>query len=646
MADKMLRTAGRDESGRAKPLSMQGEYLKTTNTEKRILQDGQYPFNPGDVWESDFLDRGDFSSSTLYLSVSLKRALRIHVEFYEFEPVDQRYVLIDEELLLEAGHSTDPIGALALQFSLRSEFYKIKIEQIDNAGSSIWNINEIRSKETINREVTRKRMLESGQYAFNAGDVWESDLLVKGDFSSSTLYLSVTLKRSLRIHVEFYELEPVDHHYYLVDEELLLESHRITNPKGALALNFALRSEFYKIKIEQIDEAGSSIWNVHEIRSKEAKDTFNLESVTNSLNDLVKSFKKQELVTKQPLTTLKLNKLFENRIKALTKGFDGRYYVINLDNTINVYEDLISGEVVETGMTFDFNTTHFKVLREGVLVTKNNDDGSCEVLYSESINGELTSVYKSPIPTDPNIDGHFFARAFGLSTYDNGVDTFVLLGVYGRGDSKKDLLFSKNGGKTMTVVKQTENFQEGVNSHWHDVEIDQFHGFLWAAHGDGNEQHGVYYSADFGETWDKVVADQPTAIVAFPNRVFFGRDDNQAGIDSVIKPKLNSDKMSYEPVYELKYPGLPAHHYYLQSPLKEGAEAYMTADISVSMEEPSMVIATGDFGESWHSVHIGSIPGEAILTNTLAMDENYIYFAGRNYGGEFILFYSKRVEWV
>lgn len=372
----------------------------------------------------------------------------------------------------------------------------------------------------------------------------------------------------------------------------------------------------------------------------------NNELTNRLIDDFQKSRISNQISTKQPLNTLNFKQLLDRPVMGFSI-YDGKHYIMDENGTIQVYNDItVDSEPIETGATINNSegqsVVHFEVTRQGVVVSRNNDDGSCELLYAPDISSEFTTTYTSPEDTEI----HSFNSAFGLKVHDNGQHTIVFVGVYGRGKSEKDLLLSTDGGETYEVVNKTRVIEPiPYNSHWHDVEIDTYHGFLWASQGDGEGSRRIIFSRDLGESWETLIenTDQPTAIIAFPNRVVFGRDGKTAGLDSVVKPKLLADEMNFQPQFELQ--GVAGQEYYAHSPVKIGSEGYLAFSISPE-KNPAMLWATGDFGETWYGVHMGDRTDVGFINTLVGIDEKHIFGLGSNWGGGLnTIYYSKKVEW-
>src|SRR5699024_7461569 len=109
--------------------------------------------------------------------------------------------------------------------------------------------------------------------------------------------------------------------------------------------------------------------------------------------------------------------------------------------------------------------------------------------HLDDISSDPILKYEAP----PNEDS-YFVGGFGLSTHTNGLQSMVLVGVYGRDDVARDLLLSVDGGKSYKVVKKTRNNDATVNSHWHGVAIDHYSGFIWAGEGDGPNNRAIHFS--------------------------------------------------------------------------------------------------------------------------------------------------------
>lgn len=335
---------------------------------------------------------------------------------------------------------------------------------------------------------------------------------------------------------------------------------------------------------------------------------------------------------------------------GFTRGYDGAFYIVHSDDLVlRKYDEIISEtpESVE-GMTWDNGLyggiSRIIVLSDGIVVftshTSSDDKQTVRVYrLNDMFDDNPTLIYQS------NGDQDFISGSnqFGVKYVDTGLNTIILAGVYGRGDYAKDLILSTDGGRSFKVIKQTKAEAEGMNSHWHDVAIDTYHGYLWASEGDSTNS-SVHFSDDLGETWRTLNAGNwyrhPTAVVPFPNKMLFGRDKGgtNPGFDTFDKPDVAEDlelsEDSFKPLREFRT-DTNAGMYYATGALQDGQEAYFSFDTS---KTPKMIAGTGDGGNSIHFLHFGA--GGAV-NHLREIDDKYIY--GET-GGTIV--YAERPVWV
>ncbi len=106
----------------------------------------------------------------------------------------------------------------------------------------------------------------------------------------------------------------------------------------------------------------------------------------------------------------------------------------------------------------------------------------------------------------------------------------IYIGEYGpKGvDQSKRVWKSPDSGKSWNIIFTAPKV-EGV--HIHLVAVDPFTQALWVSYGD--DRDGVLVSYDQGQTWNFIVASQPTSIIFTRNYIYFGEDEFQNGAVSV-----------------------------------------------------------------------------------------------------------------
>lgn len=327
-------------------------------------------------------------------------------------------------------------------------------------------------------------------------------------------------------------------------------------------------------------------------------------------------------------------------------GYDDYFYVIDSGGQLKKYEDIKSdNESIESGFNLGTNYgTPIKlvVMPEGYTLFSNLGNKAC-IYHSSSIDTAPNLVFES-------VEGHTrWIDSFGIKSYYNGLESFIMAGVYGGGQHNRELLLSVDGGQSFDIIKRTKNVdQSGTkNSHWHDVAIDTYHGVLWAIEGDGPTNQDIFYSYDLGATWETVITGnhQPTSIIPFPDKVVFGRDNFDVGLDHVVMPRTISelDKgLEIKVLQEFKK--WSAYKFFAQSPVGQGHEMYLSYFLYEDSIVPT-VIGTGDFGNTWHILFM-SVTN---IGNFFASDSDYLYaYKHSSNSGieENKVIYAKKPEWI
>jgi hypothetical protein len=273
---------------------------------------------------------------------------------------------------------------------------------------------------------------------------------------------------------------------------------------------------------------------------------------------------------------------------------------------------------------------------------------ACKVITFDDLSGTNTKV---------NLDiGDKPASSINASFWEDGVNRIVLLGDYEQGTSYPPKLYmSLDGGETFTVILEGKALPSG-NNHWHATCYDRFSGTIWASQGDGGSAT-TYFSTDLGSTWIEVSLKegkhssyaQPTLILPFPNRMVFGRDGGgiPPGLDEWVRDGKNitpSNVFLPEPALEFKdtygshtyYPSLSYTAVFPLNPLV----AYVSFPYrSSDKQEISFIFATGDGGESWHSVYAG-------LKKMIVRGTDGVNLFCTNGIGPGSIYSAKLVEWV
>ena len=133
--------------------------------------------------------------------------------------------------------------------------------------------------------------------------------------------------------------------------------------------------------------------------------------------------------------------------------------------------------------------------------------------------------------------GHVY-NEFGFTTYQN----IVLAGTYGSGPWLKEVVvyLSLDYGETWEKIFSKPNITvDAVNGHHHihDVRYDPYENVIWVCAGDDDldpHTHSfIYWSADFGKSWNKGLGFRATQVIPLPNSVVFGSD--QTGVSGAVR---------------------------------------------------------------------------------------------------------------
>lgn len=538
-----------------------------------------------------------------------------------------------------------------VDYSINSDFYYIEVE---NTGNSTLQINS-NSSETIDNlpfektenvvdNFKRKRALFAVDRTLEIGKQVISEKLNRLWFSYGQLIIRLSGER--KVNVSIIDIiggvnQP---------ERVIFEG----NSYNVITIDYTITADEYYVVVKNIGSESVQIKSTsvdvptEKLVTRDVTIKNNPDEITvpiqNSIAELAKRIGSQR-PDKYPSNSL-IFKESPLSVQTITKGTDNFFYIVNEQGLINKYESIVdSSTAVETGITW--NTAEYGKLQYLFVI----DDGV--VFFSDFNNGTnvITRIYRSnsindtPVMVYEQTDTTFsttWSRHFGMDHYYNG-QSYFLASAYGAGQNNKDLVLSLDGGKTFTVVKKTVNIDTSgtFNSHWHDVSIDHYHGLLWASEGDGPTNRHVHYSEDLGKTWVTLSGDlQPTSIVPYPDKVVFGRDNNIVGLDTLLVPNsikdLNSDLIYTQREFKTQN----SAYYFAMQPVVYRNETYISFFLYSGGNSP-MMIASGDFGQTWHGVHVGA--GQNEIYNFVLADDKYIYAYKKSSGG---LLYAKKPEWI
>ena len=652
MPNQIMRTGGKDKDNIARGfLTDEQGRMETTNTLKRVFLEKTEVLTYEQVFRSTLKKSEGYLSSRLSLSLtSNNRSLKVTIidleqltprtprVIYDGSP-NSHHLNIDFELIsdeyyieVEATHS----GGLGIQGRTSYEVLHNNVlkSTVDNVMRTGGKDKDNITREFLTDELGRiKTSSNTLKRAFStATEVLEYEQVFRSELKKSEGYLSSRLRLSLGSDKRKFKVTIIDL------EQLTPRTPRVVFDGYSngyhVNIDFELMSDEYYIDVEVTDPYGLGIQGT---RSYEIlhNNVLNLD-IEKTMLEL-----KDDVGKKAPTKPLKF-KQSPLDIQVANKGYDDYFYVVDNSGTIKKYEDIkTNGEPLETGINiwdslgFTAQINYVFVMREGITYfinegTSNSAEQRGVIYHAETINDTPTQVYKATSTS-------FWSRHFGVKEYDNGIDSVIFCGLYGgSADNGLDLLLSLDGGTTFSKVGETRN-RIGTTNHWHDVAIDTYSGYLFTSQGDTRESSSVHYSKDFGETWEVLTENmQPTAIVPFPDRVVFGRDDFKVGLDYVMKPENPSHNFK-EPKELTVFNNQQASYFFARAGISEGNEAYMTFSIYGIAKNP-IIVATGDFGKSWHGVFYS----KNNVGNFFHMDDKFVYGYNKEYDG---VIYSEKPEW-
>lgn len=645
MASDMMRIAGRNGDGKSRAITVDKyDNLKTSMTSEIQLFNEQKTIGANEELETDLINGKGFTTGQLQIMIHQdNRQVLVYIQRYR-ETGDLTVEVGDYELLHRTKSSRHTSYT---DFSL-PDLFKLKIKNISNLGlsintqSKIIMSNDNQRKDDYNIEYLSE---QPDTFSLNSDESFITNILLGDDYNNGQLKIIGNNKRKFEVFIKRYKYD--EDRGSVVTQTDYESIYKSENEEYEHLVEF-VPSTYYKLKIKNISEYGVSISSEDFVIIKTNKTREACDPKDNELYEelrLIKdSLEEVSWASKKPSTHLNFVRTeISNFEWACIGQHDDNIYVLTNDGKIEVYEDVESNEPTEIGeMELDVVNNKVKSMyssHEG-LVFFVKKDNKATILHSKDINTSPEQVYQSAV------DDTTFVYGFGTDSYSNGLKTFYLAGVYGSGDERKELLFSKDGGSSFKKIKETVGIEEGVNSHWHDVAIDTYNGFLWASEGDGETNRAVHYSMDFGVTWKLLTTEsQPTSINPLPTRVVFGRDDARPGLSYIDVPKKYEEfeslgDSSYKNLIEFKV-DVQGYAYYANKGLIRDNEVYINF-FAYDDNSPYLILGSGDFGLSWHSVFMGGFGSS--VSRFIGIDNNYIYGAV-DFEGIRTLVFSNRIEW-
>jgi len=142
----------------------------------------------------------------------------------------------------------------------------------------------------------------------------------------------------------------------------------------------------------------------------------------------------------------------------------------------------------------------------------------------------------------------YFSENYGQSIKDNDV-IFTSYGDKDAMNPPRFMYLSRDYGASFVEieVRKIADMPDPSTFHLHDVEYDPYADRIWVSNGD--QTNGtLQYSDDWGASWtvldrlEEYPKQQPTSIVALPDRVLLLTDSKPDGVHAIIKDPSNPKK--------------------------------------------------------------------------------------------------------
>lgn len=635
MADLMMRIAGRGDDGLAKAISTDKSGRLDVRGNKKIQLTAPRAINAGaELIFGPYNTDEKYSYATFNFDTRFE--MKVYIAYHHWNPPTNTYVIGDYEEVLSNTSVGDRYSKAEVQ--LKTSRFSVKVHNYGASGGFLGENNFIILSDFETSLGDTFRDIYSNSTNLQR-QIVEGGTVAVGGFKRSLMknnkgYNHITLK----IPKDFPMKVSIRYFYKRSNGVNAATSYReiaeTTQMKGEfLSLEVPLETDQYQILIDNIGITAAHL----------SDDNF---EILSNVDELERT--QTQALIHGPLSRPKSRLYFKQTapsIAIMTRAEDGLFYVADQEGALKTYTDIAKSIAPsETGL--NFYTAIGKTKETAGLVAISvigndinyfaNVDNKATIYHTKSISTAPTMVYQS---TDV---GALFSGSFGIDAYISGIMTsrsgVVVASTYGTGQVARDLVVSTDRGVTFEVVKKTQNLTSvNGNSHWHDVAYDAYRGWIWASEGDGANS-AVWYSEDLGSSWKKLPdKEQPTAIVPFSDRIVFGRDGWHAGVDVLEIP--DSQSYAFGSIKPLKDANRAmGANYFARKPVTYSDESYMSFEVYESATQPSVVIATGDGGRSWHGVWSGITN----IGNFIAMDDEYVY-AYDKWGASVV--YSKRVLW-
>ena len=673
MADQFMRIGGRGEDGTAKPLQTDND----GNIITKGIQKGEEIlkiFSENTTSEELFTD--GFSSMLITIStpdsVTKKRVRfrgqpRDGVSGYANIPLrvfDIQTGAIYEELNESSSHGVGRTFRIDTH-GLRS--VRILLSNYEGTGSVTFRILPIND----NIDVSPRFIRNDKSDVFHALAMEDSPTLGKPiniyGFNTAILYVGVGSDGFFKVQPKTRVRQTLAGNAGWIAPKVFDENGRV--------LDSITRKGIYYVDVKNITELFAELVEVE--GNVNAYVTFTnvplpAEYDVSHRNRLESNTKK----TKRPKNTLKLQEIAITGLRSV--DHDGYLYFIN-SGVIKRTND--SGVTEEVG--FDFNdpesggeegirVRNFQKTHHGYIAICDKEgetENAGSIWFSESFDSGFT---KRVLWQDNGEDQYHTPNSFGSIAFHlfnpHAFNDICMVGEYTQGLTGKDhyTYLSKDGGQSWEQAHIQSPNDPTRQLHCHAVTYNPYTGHCFISYGDGDNAE-LYWSSDLGQNWHKAIPDNntynyvrgvnSTLLISRPNKVILGNDGGRpGGLHSLVFRNLDINKTNTDVMEQITADIIEEYtfnarmtssgfHFPIHSVVNHENDIYVTFNSSnLGLMD---LLASGDGGESWHSVFSYRTTGEgSVTTRVIGYDANdYLYLSIRKADGSSAWHKAKKLEW-
>lgn len=293
-------------------------------------------------------------------------------------------------------------------------------------------------------------------------------------------------------------------------------------------------------------------------------------------------------------------------------GTDGLLY--GADGNVAFRTDDAFATTPETGNDFGTDSLYWITrVREGYVAVTTDDGADTGKLWFSSSWATGWSAVQAIRSTN--------FIAISKPVLGSGGGTRLLVGEYGSGAKERVLWFTEDGGQTWTAIRTGTITNAAHNLHWHSACYDPDRNRIWACHGDGDNAW-LGYSDNGGSSWTDLTPVgqylQPTMLEHLRHRIAAGPDKGQAvGVSQIA---LDG---TYDGMVRTALSDVAASQ---QFPIgvRGGGEGrlYVTIPPNGSGTDRLFILATGDYGLTWHTLEDRTLDGAVFSQGIVGPDLN------------------------